>query len=137
MDPQARAPLRRCVRRLGGIVRMAVLLAGVGALGGAVYGALCGLLLWPITGTAGAVLVVAFAGARAGAIAGGLTGAFGTLVGGDPDDGVPQPVGDQRPKHAEQVRGYRRVGSVRVWEAPPEPPDLFPAGGMPPGGAGE
>jgi hypothetical protein len=112
--------LRRLARHLGRIVGMAVALGVLGAAAGGLYGALCAVLLWPVKGSAGAILATALGAAEAGAIAGALTGAFGTLFGGEPEDGEDQdPAG--RP-----VERLRPVSSARVWVAPSRPAESLP-----------
>ena len=119
MHVRARVSLRRLARHLSRMVGMAMALAVLGAAGGALFGAACGLLFWPLTGTAGAILVGAVRVGGAGAIAGALTGGFGTLFGGPPEDDKPDGYSGQ-PQERRQG-----VPSVRVWGVVQDEDEVF------------
>jgi hypothetical protein len=113
------------VRLLFRAVTVAALLAGLGALGGAVYGALCGLMFW---GTHGDVLLLLGAITRcapAGAAAGALTGFCGTLFAGYPVQSDSRAPAEQPANRSGADNGYRPVSSTRGWEEPSSQQELL------------
>jgi hypothetical protein len=74
-----------------------------------------GLLFAATLGTLAGVLPAVAGFGLAGVVAGGLTGAFGTLIGGDPIEESGPPPADVTP----------RKGTVRVWTEETDEDEVF------------
>ena len=119
---------RAFVRLLVQVVATACLLAGLAAVAGALFGALCGLAFWTRYGEFGIVLMMTTRCAWAGAGAGVLTGALGLLFGGRPRQGDLPFLAPQLVPSTHSRNGYCQVKSTRTWNG--SAPQQEPLGGM-------
>jgi hypothetical protein len=100
---------------------MTVVMAALAGLGGVLFGLAYGLLFAAALGTLAGVLPAALGFGLAGVAAGALTGAFGTLIGGDP---IEERGAELAPGPADV--GPRK-GTVRVWTEETDEAEVFEA----------